>query len=232
MAIGLKLRNLLFVIHAVPPERVAALLPPGVELDLRDTADGPRAFITTVAVEAGAAFPYILSGFRQVNYRIYVRHDDEPGAVFLRSWVSSRAAAAAMSLAVATEHASVEIAIDNQPGPFHHYSVQARSGDHHLDLEACADESISFAPFASRDEAVAFFTHRLNGFSAGAHPKGLSVIRVSHPPMNPLPARVLSMRADQWTDSGILTPEEVQKPLLALIQPEIQFDMNLPERIG
>lgn len=232
MAIGLKLRNLLFVMHAVPPERVAHLLPASIELDVRDTAEGPRAFITTVTVEAGAAFPYVLTGFRQVNYRIYVRHNGEPGAVFLRSWVSSRAAAAAMSLAIATEHASVELRIDDKPKPYSRYVVQARSGDHHLELEARADEGVGFAPFASRDEAVAFFTHRLNGFAAGEHPKGLSVIRVSHPHMDPIPARVLSMQADQWTASGILTPAEVQRPLLALIQPEIQFDMNLPERIG
>ena len=232
MAIGLKLRNLLFVIHAVPPERVAHLLPAGIELDVRDTAEGPRAFLTTVTVEAGAAFPYVLTGFRQVNYRIYVRHNGEPGVVFLRSWVSSRAAAAAMSLAIATEHASVDLEINDKPKPYSRYAVQARSGDHHLELEARADESVGFAPFASRDEAVAFFTHRLNGFAAGEHPKGLSVIRVSHPHMHPIPARVLSMRADQWTESGILTPPEVQRPLLALIQPEIQFDMNLPERIG
>lgn len=232
MAIGLKLRNLLFVIHAVPPERVAPLLPSGVELDLRDTGEGPRAFITTVTVEAGAAFPYVLTGFRQVNYRIYVRHDEEPGVVFLRSWVSSRAAAAAMSLAIATEHASVELEIDDRPQPYGRYAVQARSGDHHLEIEARADESAGFGPFDSREEAMTFFTHRLNGFSAGEHPRGLSVIRVSHPHMSPLPARVVSMRADQWTESGILTTEEVGRPLLALIQPEIQFDMNLPERIG
>ena len=37
MAIGLKLRNLLYVIHTVPPERLQPHLPPGIELDLRDT---------------------------------------------------------------------------------------------------------------------------------------------------------------------------------------------------
>ncbi|MGH9482588.1 MAG: hypothetical protein ACRD1L_10920, partial [Terriglobales bacterium] len=74
MAIGLNLRNLLYVIHLVAPERVAGLLPAGIELDLRDTPDGPRAFLATVTLESGAAFPYVLSGFRQVNYRIYVRH--------------------------------------------------------------------------------------------------------------------------------------------------------------
>lgn len=232
MAIGLKLRNLLYVIHTVPPERVARLLPAGVELDVRETPEGPRAFLATVALEAGAAFPYVLTGFRQVNYRIYVRHQTEPGVLFVRSWVSARAAAAVLSLAIPTEHASVDITIDDEPSAYHRYQVQAHSGDHRLALDVEADPKPQYPGFSSRDEAVHFLTHRLNGFSAGAHPKsGLSVIRVSHPAMDPIPARARLVSADQWTDAGILTPDEVAHPLLALIQRETQFDMNLPERI-
>lgn len=233
MAIGLKLRNLLYVIHTVVPERVAPFLPLGIELDLRDTPAGPRAFLATVTLESGAAFPYVLSGFRQVNYRILVRHNAEPGVLFFRSWVSARAAAAVLSLAVPTEHAAVDITIEDTPLPYSRFHVQAHSGDHRLELEATADASVDFSLFDSQADAVHFLTHRLNGFAAGAHPKtGLSVIRVSHDPMNPLPARVRATAADQWTSAGILSPEEVGRPLLALIQPEANFDMNLPEKIG
>ncbi|MHB8734231.1 MAG: DUF2071 domain-containing protein [Terriglobales bacterium] len=231
MAIGLKLRNLLFVIHAVPPERLAALLPEGLELDLRDTPDGPRAFTATVALEAGAAFPYVLSGFRQVNYRIYVRHGGEAGVLFLRSWVSSRAAAAAMSLAIPTEHASVELTIVNEPHAYSRYSVHGRSGDHFLEFEAAACEHWDLGPFASQQDAVHFLTHRLNGFTVSAAKKGLAVVRVNHAPMAPIPAQVSAGRADQWTETGLLTAEEVSRPLLALIQPAVQFDMNLPEKL-
>lgn len=233
MAIGLKLRNLLYVIHAVAPERVAGLLPAGIELDVRETPAGPRAFLATVALEAGAAFPYVLSGFRQVNYRIYVRHAEEPGVLFVRSWVSARAAAAVLSLAIPTEHAVVDMTIEDAAGPYSRYQVQAHSGDHQLALDAHADPGVDFSWFGSQAEAVHFLTHRLNGFAGGAHPKtGLSVIRVSHAAMNPLPARVSVAVADQWTEAGILSPEEARHPLLALIQPETQFDMNLPEKIG
>jgi uncharacterized protein YqjF (DUF2071 family) len=232
MAIGLKLRNLLYVIHTVPPERLAPLLPPGIELDLRDTPSGPRAFLATVALESGAAFPYVLSGFRQVNYRVYVRHAAEPGVLFIRSWVSARAAAAVLSLAIPTEHATVNLDIEDGEQAYVRYQVDARSGDHTLHLEAAAAPRDDYPGFATADEAVHFLTHRLNGFAAGAHPKGgLSVIRVSHPAMNPVPARVLAATADQWTSSGILTAEEVARPWAALIQPETQFDMNLPEKI-
>src|SRR6185312_7317166 len=136
-------------------------------------------------------------------------------------------------LAIPTEHANIEIAIDDASGPYHHYRVQAHSGDHRLELEASANPEPEYPLFTSRADAVHFLTHRLNGFAAGAHPKnGLSVIRVSHPQMDPVAARVKCTVADQWTDAGILTPEEAQQPLLALIQPEMQFDMNLPEKIG
>lgn len=233
MAIGLNLRNLLYVIHAVPPERLTGFLPAGIELDLRDTASGPRAFLATVALEAGAAFPYVLTGFRQVNYRIYVRHEAEPGVLFVRSWVSARAAAAVLSLAIPTEHAAVEISVDDSAGPYSAYQVQAHSGEHRLALEAHADAGVDYTPFVSQADAVHFLTHRLNGFAAGAHPKsGLSVIRVAHAPMNPLPAQVTVASADQWTTTGILTAAEAAEPRLAFIQPEMQFDMNLPEKIG
>lgn len=233
MAIGLKLRNLLYVIHAVPPERLQPLLPPGISLDVRETPVGPRAFLATVTLEAGAAFPYVLSGFRQVNYRIYVQHEREPGVLYVRSWVSARAAAAVLNLAIATEHAAVDIDIDDSQGPYTHFRVEARSGDSRWSVEAQADANVDWSWFGGQSEAVHFLTHRLNGFAAGAHPKGgLSVIRVSHPPMDPVPARVNAAIADQWTNAGILSADDVQRPLIALIQPETQFDMNLPEKIA
>lgn len=232
MAIALKLRNLLYVIHTVPPERLAPHLPPGIELDLRDTPDGPRAFIATVTLESGAAFPYVLSGFRQVNYRVYVRHASEPGVLFMRSWVSARAAAAVLSLAIPTEHAQVQIAIEDDGHPYSRYQVTANSGDYRWSAAAHADSSPDLSMLGSREEAMHFLMHRLNGFASN-HPKGgLSVIRVAHPVMNPVLARVSSALADQWTETGILRPEEVSHPLVALIQPETQFDMNLPEKIA
>lgn len=234
MAIGLKLRNLIFVIHAADPEKVRPLLPAGLELDLRDTPTGPRAFLATVALESGAAFPYVLAGFRQVNYRVYVRRKNEPGVMFVRSWVSSRAAAAAMNLAIPTEHAEVEIAIQEgtAAAPYGEYRVSGRCGDRELLLEAAADANPPppRGYFETREEAEHFLTHRLNGFSAD-HRGGLSVVRVEHEPMHPLPAKVLCVRADEWTASGALSPEDVKRPLLAMIQPEVRFEMNLPERI-
>lgn len=231
MAIGLKLKNLLFVIYAADPERVRPLLPAGLELDLRDTPDGPRAFLATVALESGAAFPYVLTGFRQVNYRIYVRHEGQPGVMFVRSWVSSRAAAAALSLAIPTEHAAVEMEIEDGGAPYTRYAVKGRSGGNELEVEAAADNRAP-APgyFASHEEAVTWLTHRLNGFALG-HRGGLSVVRVEHEHMHPMAARVRADRVDEWTSCGALTPEQARQPLLGLIQPEVEFDMNLPERL-
>lgn len=230
MAITLNLRNLLYVIHAIPPERLQPLLPPGIEADLRDTPLGPRAFLATVTLEAGAAFPYILSGFRQVNYRAYVRHERQPGVLFLRSWVSARAAAAVLSLAIPTEHAAVDLTIEDRDRPYQRYQVQAHSGDHHLSLDVAASDAVDDSWFGSHDDAVHFLTHRLNGFASSKG--GLSVIRVSHAAMQPVPARVTRAAADQWMECGLLNADEVNRPLLALIQPETQFDMNLPEKIS
>jgi hypothetical protein len=232
MAITLKLRNLLYIIHAVPPERLRSHVPSELELDTRNTPQGPSAFLATVALEAGAAFPYLVTGFRQVNYRLYVRHGNQPGVLFLRSWVTSRAAAAAMNLAVHTEHADLQLSIENQPVPYARYTVEGRAGELRLHLEVAADNSVTYAPFASRDDAVMFLTHRLAGFAVDHRKPGLAVIRVDHRVMDPLPGRATLAQADVWTEQHILTPEETSRPLLALIQPEIEFAMNLPERMS
>ena len=41
----------------------------------------------------------------------------------------------------------------------------------------------------------------------------------------------MAERVDEWTACGALTPEQVRQPLLGLIQPEVEFDMNLPVRL-
>jgi uncharacterized protein YqjF (DUF2071 family) len=232
MAVSLKLRNLLFTIYLVPPERLSSHVPAELQLDTRDTAAGPRAFLATVSLEAGGGFPYLVSGFRQVNYRLYVRHGEHPGVLFVRSWVSSRAAAAAMNLAVHTEYADLQMTISDQPAPYSRYSVQGRSGDQVLEVEALASASLNHGPFSSRDEAVTFLTHRLAGFAVDHRKGGLSIIRVEHRHMDPMPARVTHARADLWSSLNILTAEEISQPLVALIQPEIEFQMNLPERLS
>src|SRR5579883_3367475 len=139
--------------------------------------------------------------------------------------------AIAASLAIPTEHADVEMEIQDGAAPYSHFTVHGRSGDHELELEAQADPQPAALPyFATAEEGFDFLTHRLTGFATGRN--GLSVVRVEHPHMHPLRARIEAKRADEWTAQGVLTPEEVRHPLLALIQPEVQFDMNLPERVA
>lgn len=232
MAIDLKLRNLLFVIHTVSPEKLRPLVPKALEIDTLETPQGKTGFLATVMLESGAAFPYLMTGFRQVNYRTYVRYGEQAGVLFLRSWVSSRAAAAAMSLAIPTEHAEVNIHIEDDRLPYSKYEVDGRSGGLELHVTAASEPNASFAPFASRQEAVRFLTHRLAGFAVDTRKDGLSIVRVSHEAMDPLAARVLSVRADQWEQFGVLTRTEVESPLIALIQPEIKFEMNLPEKLS
>jgi uncharacterized protein YqjF (DUF2071 family) len=227
--ISLSLRNLLFVLHAVPPERLQPHIPRGLELDIRETPAGPSAFVAIVSVESGAAFPYLLTGFRQVNFRAYVRHHKQPGVFFLRSWVSSRSAAAAMSLAIPTEHADIEVKLSAGEKPYRPYTLSARSGEHEVDFTAVEDEAAPIGPFESRDEAVAFFTHRLAGFTRTKDT--VSIVRVSHPLMDPLTARIESAREDFWVEHGVLKPEEAMHPAAVFIQPEIKFEMNLPQKL-
>jgi hypothetical protein len=136
-----------------------------------------------------------------------------------------------MNLAVHTEYAELKLSISDEPSPYAQYSVEGHASEQHLKIEAHADSTADYAPFGSRADAVTFLTHRLTGFATD-HRKGtLSIVRVNHVMMDPLFAKVTSAQADVWSDAGILTSDEAMRPLIGLIQPQIEFEMNLPERL-
>ncbi len=87
-------QNLLVVTYAVADERLAGLLPPGVELDRL----GGRARVSLVAFEFartrlyGAPIPGH-TRFPEINLRFYARAGGERGIVFIREFVPRRAVA-------------------------------------------------------------------------------------------------------------------------------------------
>src|SRR4051794_33034989 len=84
--------NLLFAHWTVDPEQVRRLLPPTLELDLRDGAAwlGVVPFtMTDVAPRGVPAIPRF-STFPEINVRTYVRHRGLPGVWFISLDAASR----------------------------------------------------------------------------------------------------------------------------------------------
>jgi uncharacterized protein YqjF (DUF2071 family) len=78
-------RDLLFAHWRFPPERLSALLPPGVEIDLFEGS----AWVTVVPFRMANVRPRWLpavprlSHFPELNVRTYVKRDGKPGVFFL-----------------------------------------------------------------------------------------------------------------------------------------------------
>jgi hypothetical protein len=83
--------NLFLANYAVPQELLRPSLPPGLDLDLRDS----KAFVSLVAFDflntkvLGIPWPGYRN-FPEINLRYYVRHGDERGVVFIREFVPKR----------------------------------------------------------------------------------------------------------------------------------------------
>lgn len=84
-------RKLCLVTYAVDPARLEPLLPPGLELDLRDG----KAFVSLVAFDfcetrvLGIPWPGYRA-FPELNLRFYVREGDKRGVAFVREYVPKR----------------------------------------------------------------------------------------------------------------------------------------------
>ncbi|MEZ6186589.1 MAG: DUF2071 domain-containing protein [Planctomycetota bacterium] len=84
-------RKLCLVTYAVEPARLEPLLPPGLELDLKDG----KAFVSLVAFDftrtrvLGIPWPGYRD-FPEVNLRFYVREGEQRGVAFVREFVPRR----------------------------------------------------------------------------------------------------------------------------------------------
>ena len=86
--------DLLFAHWPLDPSALAAVLPPGLELDIHDGAAWLGIVPFTMADVAPRAVPAIprLSSFPEINVRTYVRHGGRPGVLFLSLDAASRGA--------------------------------------------------------------------------------------------------------------------------------------------
>lgn len=172
--------DVVLLTFAAPEELVRASIPAGVALDRWSGG----AHVSLVALRmsgvrvAGWRVPGF-TGFRQINLRTYVRYHGEPGVWFVREIVPSRliAALARLSFGEPCRALPIRSHVSTTPGASRvSYEVGPRVRGWHVSVTATAVGSVP-----SPGSAEHHFIDR--AFACRQHPdRGLTVVRVTHPP--------------------------------------------------
>lgn len=181
---------LTLVTFAVPPERLAAHVPPGVTLDVRDG----QAFVSFVTLEMsrvsvlGVPLPGLRFG--DVNLRFYVHRGERAGVVFLRELVPSRLVAWVARTLFGEPFGVAAIDTRVERGSATMSVTRTIDGAHRVRLDARPEREL---PPSDSDEA--FFVERYWGF--GHDRRGGAVeYRVAHPAweVHPVVGHALDVR--------------------------------------
>jgi uncharacterized protein YqjF (DUF2071 family) len=239
------LRPALLVTWAVPAARVEARLPQSLTLDTACGPDGKQyALLTAAAVLNVDAHPRLLPGLRttcpQINFRTYVRAPGDgatTGVYFFGNYVGARSAwlvpwmfSPNIHYAPARMAGQVPAAAD--PAASWHVSLEARgllgpvvfdaSGPCVMPTDALFWEDAPTGHF--------FLTQRLLGFFADRW-GGTGFVPVDHQEMTPWGGTLRRVTCAPWERWGLLTADEIARPLVVLVQPSVLFRAYFPGRL-
>ena len=243
------LRDLLVITYAVPAERLKAHVPENLPLDMLPNVDGDRvAFIQTLCAfhenARWAALPEKAGGqsFHQITYRVLTRRAGRRGGFALRISTSTdegRAAQRALSRDADFARFSVYIAGDPARATYTGYTLRATGDQGQTQIDArvaAAPEDGSPvaipAPFASSEEAAAYFVDRPDNYFRASAPKagiGLLPIHYGALPAPTFAELKVPPRLSLWTSLKLLTPDELQKPHSLMIFPAIDTTSFTPQ---
>jgi hypothetical protein len=214
-------REMLFVHWPVRPDRLRAIVPPTLELDLFDG----DAWVTLLPFSAQNSRPFAMPrafgfDFLEVNLRTYVRHRGEPGIWFFSLDASSRLAVWGARLLYGLPYVHADITTTGPPGrPAWRLE---RDGGGHLRLDALTVPAELRAPA----ETLAFFlVERYVLFVQGR--RSLLRQQVAHRPYLLGDATVERLDEDLLARAGV--PPQVRGPLVAHASPGVDVRFYLPE---
>jgi uncharacterized protein YqjF (DUF2071 family) len=206
-------RNLILANYRVPEGLVRPLLPPGVELDLRDGSAWASlvGFQFLDARVLGVSWP----GFRDFpewNLRFYVRHRGERGVCFVREFVPQWLVATVARVVYNEPYraARMGMRVEDGAGAFAEYTVD-RGGRTHR-LSTVGDPS-PVRP--GSDTAERWFKEHSWGYGV-THRGRLLRYRVDHPEWDVYPVRSFTADVDwgilygpEWSAMNAVSPGSV-----------------------
>ena len=222
--------HLLFVTHAVPPERVQYYLPEDLVLDTLPGPENDRLALVTVTCCLNREMRWspgdqVSLGFHQSTYRTYVRRGEETGVYFLGNYVEKGVPyypdQVGMGNTFATEF-DVSITFDEETDGYSRYYLEGLSdgGDTIIQIRSDGAAPEAVLPFRSGEELSRFITGRRVGFYPTPD-ELLARMRVEHEEMTPVGAELLAGQFDLWEELSIVHPEEFEAPHSVLLQPRL-----------
>lgn len=231
----MSLRNLLFINYSVPPERLRALVPEELELDISTDAAGREvAFVSAVAFHVAelrsSLLPLMRPSFDQVNYRTYVNAGEGPAVYFFNMSVYSRMVVAGTNM-LGLPVSYDEIEITSEPAseiPDSGLRV-VRCTVISKGLDAAIEIGARHASIGPESAAIPpdFITDRPVGYVKSAA-NGVMKISVEHPKLEAVTAHVNRARAPMLESLGILNMDESMRPHSALYAAETVFKTYPP----
>lgn len=225
--IQILMRDMLFVTWAVEPERARKVIGSRLTLDTKiDSAGREVAFASAVCFRVAEVRSNVLPigslSFEQVNYRVYVRHNEVPAVCFLDVKVKSRMVTALTSfLGMPIHYDDIDITATRTGAGGMHYNIT--STGLRAEAKTTPDE---LAP--AIDLPPGFITDRRTGYVLAGD--SMFKIEVDQPGLDSVPARVVRAEAPRFVQLGLLGPEESVRPHSALYVREAVFGADVPTR--
>lgn len=229
------LAHFAIITYAVKPETLRPMIPDRFDLELIETADGPRALLSVVPFEDQdfrfAALPFVKLHFGQTNYRAYVI-DTETGrravwffGTLLDSWT---VVVPRNVWRLPWHRGQIRFDVSTEGESYTRYRMDADAEWAAASFEAVTEGGESkHAGFPDEETALVVLTHPLVGYY---HRRDgtLGSYRVWHERIRALPARCVHARFDLLDRLGLVPQAEQGGPYSVLIQREIEFSIYLP----
>jgi hypothetical protein len=242
------LRDYLVVTWAVPADKVRSQVPAELSLDVLPNASGELSAFLQVVCFYGENVHWsplqndpLAQSYHQVTYRILTRHQNKRGVFNLRSYFSTEEVRNAQRVvAREVDYARFFVHINGDPArdTYSSYNLRAVGDRGQTSVEVSfaegeeADASPVPAPFARFEDMVQFLTQREENYFAASTPKtGIGLIPSAHEPFKPRTGLLKAARASLFTDSRLLTPEDLLQPTAVLLQPSFTLT-SYPPRLA
>jgi hypothetical protein len=239
------LRDYLVLTWAVPADKARPYVPEELPLDVLPNAMGELTAFLQVVCFYGENVHWsplqndpLAQSYHQVTYRILTRHQNKRGVFNLRSYFSTeevRNAQRVVTREVDYGRFFVHINGDPARNTYSSYSLRAVGDRGQTSIEAAFtdgeenDAAVLPAPFAQFEDMALFLTQREESYFAASTPKtGIGLIPSAHDPFQARVGVLKSARASLFTDTKLLTPDDLLKPVAVLLQPSFTLTTYPP----
>lgn len=218
------------ITYLVDPERLAALLPPELDVITVRSKGRLRGIVSAVPFRDRhfrfIGFPFITLSCGQVNYRAYVRHGDQVGVWFFGTSLDSWLVRVPRRLwAMPWHRGPMELEASWEGSMCARWSLTVTDGwgraDARLSDARDPADLTWLGPDDDReilvDPTVGWY-RRLDG--------AIGCYSVWHRPLEPLDTTVESARFAVFENLGLVGPD--QKPVSAVVQRTVDFDVHTP----